>query len=215
MRAGTSTTRPTTACGGIWNEGAIMNRATKWMLALAILLFALLAGTASYHMLLGPGYGGMPFWGAWWGERMPSGYAGDAWRGDHGWGGRFGGGPMGWGMMGWHGGDGMMGGGDFPGSGAGWQAELTPPQRARIGEIRADALRQEGALQAQVYAARADLLTLDAAVKPDPAAVSRAWERLAGYRQQVDRIRFQARQQVEAVLRAPPQPAAQSSAPGS
>ena len=40
-----------------------LNRATTWILALAVLLFALLAGTASYHMLLGPGYGGMPFWG--------------------------------------------------------------------------------------------------------------------------------------------------------
>ena len=105
---------------------------------------------------------------------------------------------MGWGTMRWHGGDGgyggdgMMGGGALPGSGAGRLAELTPSQRVRIGQIEVDALRREGALQARVYAARADLLTLDAAVKPDPAAVSRAWERLAGYRQQVDRIRFQA-----------------------
>ena len=211
MRAGTSIMRPTTACGGIWNEAAIMNRATKWMLALAILLFALLAGTASYHMLLGPGYGGMPFWGPRWGEGVPPGYAGGGWRG----------GTMGWGMMDWHGGYGgyggygMMGGGEFPESGAGWQAGLTPSQRARIGQIEADALRQEGALQAQVYAARADLLVLDAAVKPDPAAVSQALERLAGYRQQVDRIRFQVRQQIEAVLRAPPPAAQQSSAPGS
>lgn len=203
--------RPMTACGGIWNEGAIMNRATTWILALAILLFALLAGTASYHMLLGPGYGGMPFWGPRWGVGVPPGYAGDGWRGGH----------MGWGMMRWHGGYGMYGGNgmmvgdEFPGSGAGRLAGLAPPQRARIGQIEADALRQEGALQAQAYAARADLLALEAAVKPDPAAISRAWERLAGYRQQVDRIRFQARQQIEAVLRAPPPAAQQSSAPGS
>ena len=187
-----------------------LNRATTWILALAILLFALLAGTASYHMLLGPGYGGMPFWGARWGEGVPPGSAGGGWRGGH----------MGWGMMRWHGGyggyggDGMMGGDEFAASGVGRLAGLTPSQRVRIGQIEADALRREGALQAQVYAARADLLALDAAVKPDPAAVSQAWECLAGYRQQVDRIRFQARQQVEAVLRAPP-PAAPSSASGS
>ena len=71
-----------------------LNRATTWILALAILLFALLAGTASYHMLLGPGYGGMPFWGARWGEGVPPGSAGGGWRGGH----------MGWGMMRWHGG---------------------------------------------------------------------------------------------------------------
>jgi len=202
------------ARGAIWKvEGWIMKPISRWLLTLAIVLCA-------FYLLLIPEFGVVPFWGQRWEQGAPP-----PWRESAGWWGR----RFGYGMMYGPAGDweaggvdgdngygyGMMGRGGAPWSGDGWQATLTPQQRIRIGQIRADALRQEGALQAPLYTARADLLALNAAAKPDPAAQAKASAGLAEVQRQIVQIRIHAERQIQAVLNAPPQPVAPSSVPAS
>ena len=190
-----------------------MKPISKWLLALAIVLCA-------FYLLLIPEFGVVPFWGQRWEEGAPP-----PWREGMGWADRgFGYGMMygparNWGAPGADGdngyGYGMMGRDGAQWFGGGWQATLTPQQRIRIGQIQADALRQEGALQARLYTARADLLALNAAVKPDPAAQAKARASLADIARRIVQIRIQAEQKIQAALNAPPQPVAPSSVPAS
>jgi hypothetical protein len=85
----------------------------------------------------------------------------------------------------------------------------------RIGQIQAEALRQEGALQAQLYTARANLLAVNSVAKPDPAAQAKAGAAVAEILRQIVQIRLRAEQQIQVALSAPSQPTATSSAPGS
>ncbi|CAZ88652.1 conserved exported hypothetical protein [Thiomonas arsenitoxydans] len=191
----------------------------KWLLALAIVLFA-------FYLLLIPEFGAVPFRGQRWEAGAPP-----PWRESSGWWGpRFGYGMMNgpvrdWGALGVQGdhgygddggyGYGMMGGGIWPAARGTWQESFTPQQRVRIGQIQAEALRQEGALQAQLYTARANLLEVNSVAKPDPAAQAKAGAAVAEILRQIVQIRLQAEQQIQVALSAPSQPAAPSSAPGS
>jgi hypothetical protein len=187
----------------------------KWLLALAIVLFA-------FYLLLIPEFGAVPFWGQRWEAGAPP-----PWRESFGWWGpRFGDGMMNgsvrdWGVLGDDGygddggyGYGMMGGGIWPAARRSWQETFTPQQRVRIGQIQAEALRQEGALQAQLYTARANLLAVNSVAKPDPAAQAKAGAAVAEILRQIVQIRLRAEQQIQVALSTPSLPAA-SSAPGS
>lgn len=178
-----------------------MSKISKWVLALGIVLFA-------YYLALVPEFGPFPFWG----QRWEVGVAQAPWHENGPW-------PYGMGMMGgalgyWgrpaprdrpYGGYGMMDG-DAPWAGQAWQANLTLVQQIRIGQIQANALRQEGALQAQLYAARANLLALNSAAKPDPKAQSQAATSVADTLRQLVQIRLQAEQQIQTVLAYPSEP---------
>ena len=190
----------------------------KWLLALAIVLFA-------FYLLLIPEFGAVPFWGQRWEAGAPP-----PWRESSGWWGpRFGYGMMNgpvrdWGALGAlgdHGygddggyGYGMMGGGIWSAARGVWQESFTPQQRARIGQIQAEALRQEGALQTQFYTARANLLAVNSVAKPDPAAQAKAGAAVAEILRQIVQIRLQAEQQIQVALSTSSLPTA-SSAPGS
>ncbi len=190
----------------------------KWLLALAIVLFA-------FYLLLIPEFGAVPFWGQRWETGAPP-----PWRESYDWRGpRFGYGMMNgpvrdWGTLGalgdHHYGDdgaygfGMMGGGIWPAARGAWQETFTPKQRVRIGRIQAEALRQEGALQAQLYTARANLLAVNSVAKPDPAAQAKAGAAVAEILRQIVQIRLRAEKQIRVALSTPSRPTA-SSAPGS
>ena len=220
MPAEISTATPTTACGASWTaEARLMKPLPKWLLALAIVLFA-------FYLLLIPEFGAAPFWGPRWETGAPP-----PWRGSSGWWGpRFGEGLMNgpvrdrgaFGVQGGHAyvddgayGYGMMGGGIWPAVGGDWQESFTPQQRVRIGQIQAEALRQEGALQTQLYTARANLLAVNSMVKPDPAAQAKAGAAVVDILRQIVHIRLQAEQQIQVALIVPSQPAAAASTPGS
>ncbi|OZB54367.1 MAG: hypothetical protein B7X43_03455 [Thiomonas sp. 15-63-373] len=158
----------------------------KWLLALAIVLFA-------FYLLLIPEFGVAPFWGQRWDAGAPP-----TWRESSGWWGPRSGygmmnGPVGdWGALGVqsdHGygddggyGYGMMGGGIWPAARGSWQELVTPH----------------------------NLLAVNSVAKPDPAAQAKAGAAVAEILRQIVQIRLQAEQQIQVALSAPPLPTASS-----
>ena len=179
-----------------------MHQGLKWLLALAIVF-------SGFVLMLIPQYGMAPYWGQGWGERVPP-----SWRGGIGWrGGGFGDDMMRGSIGAWRApgpdlgyGVEMMGGGD-------WPAALSSQQRVRVGQIQAKALRAEGALQAQLYAARANLLVLNSAVSPDSSELSKARDDVVENLRRIVQIRVQAAQQIQAALITPAAPSKAASAP--
>lgn len=179
-----------------------MHQGLKWFLALVIVL-------SGFVLMLIPEYGMTPYWGQRWGERVPP-----YWHGGFDWpGGGFEGdmmrGSIGvWNTPGRDLGDaaGIMGAGL-------WQAALSPQQRVGVAQIQAQALREEGPLQAQLYAARAHLLTLSAAAQADPSALAKARDDLVEVMGRIAQVRELAAQRIQAVMSMPPTPPAAGHTP--